>query len=193
MFFLVAVIIVKTVIVQAQTDPLTTGNSYLNKGDFVGAEKVFKAGIKEEPDNAMLQCQLGLALVQQRKFEEADVILTKILTRDSLNVLGNWYSGISNYKNERYRKAIAHFERVLPHVDKRSGEFVSAHWFIAKSYGELLITDGISSSQADRMFECFDTYLTLQPNAPDSQQLRDYVTLKKKRRPETIEDVWIDY
>jgi tetratricopeptide (TPR) repeat protein len=171
---------------------LEKGNSFLNNGDFDGAEKVFREGIKVDPNDLILQCQLGLTLIQKCKYEDAEQILKKVLEKEPDNVGANWYSGIGNYKNGKDRKAIENFERVLPLLEKSSGQYFSANWFIGKSYSNLLRTEGLTYTETDRMFECYEEYIRLQPNANDIKEIREYVDRKKKRRPSDNVKVWMD-
>lgn len=176
----------------AQTDYLDEGNAYLNSGEFEKAKKTFKAGIKAEPENLIYQCQLGLTLIQQKEFKYAEKTLEKVLKIDSTNVAAIWYSGIGNFKGEQYRKAIERFEKALTLLDENSGQYFSANWFIGKSYSVLLQTEGLTYNETDRMFECYDEYLRLQPNADDAQKIREYVERKKKRRPSDNVKLWVD-
>ena len=175
-----------------QENFLDKGNSFLNKGDFDSAEKTFREGINADPNDLILQCQLGLTLIQKEKYADAEVILAKVLEVEPDNIGANWYSGIGNYKNAKVKKAIEAFERVLPMLDKNSGQYYSANWFIGTSYRNLLKTEGLTYSETDRMFESFEEYLRLQPNAQDSQEIREYVDRKKKRRPSDNVKKWID-
>ena len=171
---------------------LDDGNKYLNSGSFDKAEKTFRDGIKSDSTNLIYQCQLGLTLIQQNKYLDAEIILDKILKTDSNNVAAIWYSGISNFKNGQDKKAILRFEKALTLLDKNSGQYYSANWFIGKSYSILLKTDGLSYQETDRMFECYEEYLRLQPNANDAAQIREYIDHKKKRRPPSNVLKWVD-
>ena len=42
------------------------------------------------------------------------------------------------------------------------------------------------------MFECYEEYLKLQPNAEDAGKIREYVERKKKRRPPSNVLKWVD-
>jgi len=175
-----------------QVNYLKEGNSYLNRGDLKKAEQTFKVGIKAEPKNLIYQCQLGLALIQQKEFKAAEKTLEKVLKVDSNNVAAIWYSGIGNFKNGQDRKAINRFEKALTLLDEKSGQYYSANWFIGKSYSVLLKTEGLTYTETDRMFECYEEYLRLQPNADDAEQIREYVERKKKRRPSDNVRKWVD-
>ena len=171
---------------------LDDGNKYLNSGEFDKAEKTFRDGIKSDSTNFIYQCQLGLTLIQQKKYSDAEIILDKIIKIDSNNVAAIWYSGIGNFKNGLDKKAILRFEKALTLLDKNSGQYYSANWFIGKSYSILLKTDGLTYQETDRMFECYEEYLRLQPNANDAAQIREYVDRKKKRRPTSNVLKWVD-
>ena len=171
---------------------LDDGNKYLNSGEFDKAEKTFRDGIHSDSTNLIYQCQLGLTLIQQKKYSEAEIILDKVLKTDSNNVAAIWYSGIGNFNNGQDKKAILHFEKALMLLDKSSGQYYSANWFIGKSYSILLKTDGLSYQETDRMFECYEEYLRLQPNADDAAKIREYVDRKKKRRPTSNVLKWVD-
>lgn len=175
-----------------QAKYLDDGNKYLNSGEFDKAEITFRDGIKSDSTNFIYQCQLGLTLIQQKKYSDAEIILDKILKIDSNNVAAIWYSGIGNFKNGQDKKAILRFEKALTLLDKSSGQYYSANWFIGKSYSILLKTDGLSYQETDRMFECYEQYLRLQPNAKDAAQIREYVDRKKKRRPTSNVLKWVD-
>lgn len=175
-----------------QTNYLEEGNSYLNNNQLDKAEQTFREGIEKEPDNLIYQCQLGLTLINQEKYDEAQKILDKVLEKDSNQVAAIWYSGIGNYKGGNDRAAIKHFQKALNYFDKSSGQYYSAHWFIGKSYSNLLRTEGLTYEEADQMFESYEEYLRLQPNAEDADEIREYVERKKERRPPKNVKKWVD-
>jgi tetratricopeptide (TPR) repeat protein len=133
-----------------------------------------------------------LTLIQQSKFKKAEKILERVLKTDSNNVAAIWYSGIGNFKARHYKKAIERFETVLTLLDKNSAQYYSANWFIGKSYSILLKTEGLTYNETDRMFECYSEYLRLQPNAKDTNEIKEYVERKKKRRPSKNVKKWLD-
>ena len=171
---------------------LDKGNKFLDNNEFEKAEKTFRDAIKSDSTNLIYQCQLGLALIQQEKYSVAEIILDKVLKTDPNNVAAIWYSGIGNFQNGHDKLAIARFEKALTLLDKNSGQYYSANWFIGKCYSILLKTDGLSYQETDRMFECYEEYLRLQPNADDAAAIREYVDRKKKRRPTSNVLKWVD-
>src|SRR6185312_1186109 len=110
-FLILMLTCIKAVIVRGQESYLSKGNFYLNNGDFDNAEKVFREGIAADPNDKILQCQLGLTLIQKKKYDDAEIVLTKVLEQEPNNIGANWYSGIGNFKRGNDRKAINHFEK----------------------------------------------------------------------------------
>jgi len=176
----------------AQDTFLDKGNSYLNNEQFDKAEQTFREAIKSDTTNLIYQCQLGLTLIQAKKYVDGEQVLNKVLKTDADNVAAIWYSGIGNFYNAQDRLAITRFEKALTLLGKKSGQYYSANWFIGKSYSNLLKTDGLTYTETDRMFECYEEYLRLQPNAEDAPKIKEYVERKKKRRPPSNVKVWVD-
>lgn len=175
-----------------QDKMLEKGNMHLNQKQFDKAEQTFRKAIKSDSSNLIYQCQLGLTLIEAKKYSEAEDVLTNVLNTDSNNVAAIWYSGVGHFKNRQDRKAIARFEKALTLLDKKSGQYFAANWFIGKCYSILLKTEGLIYAEADRMFECYEEYLRLQPNAENAAEIREYVERKKKRRPPSNVKVWVD-
>jgi len=187
-----ALVVITVTAANGQKNYLDKRNALLNEGDFNRAEKVFRQGIKNNPNDLILKCQLGLTLIEKEKFDDAELVLDEVLKIDSDNIGAHWYSGIGNFKNAKDRKAVEHFEKVIPMLDQSSGQYYSANWFIGKSYSNLLKTEGLTFTETDRMIACYEEYLRLQPNAQDSKAIREYVDRKKKRRPGDNVLKWID-
>lgn len=185
--------IVTTVMTTFAQDPfLVKGNSYLNNEQFDKAEETFREAIQSDTTNLIYQCQLGLTLIQAKKYVDGEQVLAKVLKTDSNNVAAIWYSGIGNFYNTQYRQAINRFENALNLLDPKSVQYYSANWFIGKCSSNLLKTEGLTYKETDRMFECYNEYLRLQPNAEDSPKIKEYVERKKQRRPSSNVKVWVD-
>ncbi len=175
-----------------QDSYLDKGNSYLNSEQFDKAEQTFREAIKSDTTNLIYQCQLGLTLIKAKKYTDAEQVLEKVLRTDPNNVAAIWYSGIGSFYNAQDRQAINRFEKALTLLDKKGGQYYSANWFIGKCYSNLLKTDGLTYTETDRMIECYEEYLRIQPNAMDAEQIKEYVERKKKRRPPSNVKVWVD-
>ncbi|MCW3103904.1 MAG: hypothetical protein JWO09_2344 [Bacteroidetes bacterium] len=185
-------IVILTSTVLSQDVYLDKGNQFLNSGNLDSAEQIFRKGIISDPQNLIYQNQLALILITQKKFDDAENVLEKVLKTDSLNAAAVWYSGIGNFKSKKYRPAIKRFEKALLLIDKKGGQYYSANWFIGKSYSNLLKTEGLTYSETDRMLECLEAYIRLQPDAEDTPKIKEYVERKKARRPPNNVEIWVD-
>lgn len=185
-------ILSSTITVLGQDNYLAKGNEYLNSEQFDKAEQTFREAIKSNSRNLIYQCQLGLTLIEQKKYEDAEQVLERVLKTHSNNVAAIWYSGIGNFYNALDSLAIVRFEKALTLLNEKSGQYYSANWFIGTCYANLLKTTGITYSETDRMFSSFEEYLRLQPNAQDAEKIKAFVERKKKRRPSENVEKWID-
>lgn len=175
----------------AQRDYYAEGNSLIQNGNFVEAEKLFREAIAKEPANSEFASQLGVCLLQQGKITDAEKVLADVLKKDPSNTTASWYLGVVYFTSKNYAMAIPAFEKMLPMLDKSSAQYSSAFWFIGKSYSAQLKTVGLTAKEADRMFECYDQYLKLMPEAPDASKISTYVNMAKQNRPAQIKDRWI--
>lgn len=177
-----------------QTNYLDKGNQQLNNKDFVGAEQTFREAIKSDSSNVIYQNQLALSLMKQKKHNEAQKILNKILLVDSSNIGALWYAGTNAFidKNADLRLAVKYFEKVLPLLNEKQGQYYSANWFIGRSYQLLLQSNGLSYNEVSRMLDCYSTYLRLQPNANDAANISAYVQHIKAIRPSDNVEKWIN-
>ena len=154
---LTTLILVTTILTTfAQDVFLVKGNSYLNNEQFDKAAQVFREAIKSDSTNLVYQCQLGLVLIQSKKYADGEQVLNKVLKTDPKNVAAIWYCGIGNFYNSQNRQAIDRFEQALTMLDKKSVQYFGANWFIGKCSSNLLKTDGLTYSETDRMFECYE-------------------------------------
>jgi len=177
-----------------QVNYLDKGNQQLNNKDFVSAEQTFRDAIKSDSSNLIYQSQLALSLMQQEKHSEAKKILDKILSVDSSNVGALWYAGNNDFldKTADLRQAIKYFEKVLPLIDEKRGQYYSANWFIGRSYQILLQSEGLTYNEVSRMLDCYSTYLRLQPDANDAAKISAYVQNIKAIRPSDNVEKWIN-
>ena len=114
-YFITAFIISLVQVSFGQTDYLEQGNQQLNSGDYAAAEIIFREAIRNDSSNLVYHDQLAFALMQQKKYSEAQSVLDKVLLKDSLNVGALWYSGNNNFlvKNGDLRVAVKYFEKTL--------------------------------------------------------------------------------
>ncbi len=186
------VFIALTQISFAQTNYFDNGNQLLQEKKFEEAQKMFEAGLQQEPDNIHYKNQIALSLIKQGKNKEAENILEQILETDSLNVATLWYSGLNNFtdKDGNFRKAIYYFEKAYPLIDKNSVQYFAVNFFIGKSYQNLLYSEGITYDETSRILETFKLYTELQPNAEDYQLTADFINYIEDIRPPSNVEKW---
>jgi len=176
----------------AQEDYLKKGNAFLNSGKLDKAERAFRDGIKSDSTNLIYKCQLGLTLIQEKNYLAAETVLNDVLKIDPKNIAAYWYSGIGYFENAQDRKSVGAFLKALPLIDKNSEQYYSVNWYIGKCYANLLKTEGLTYAETDQMFSCYNEYMRLQPNAEDSQKIKEYLDRKKARRPPANVKRWVD-
>ena len=176
-----------------QTEYLEKGNKYLDEENYGLAEKTFREAIKADSSNLIYRSQLALALMNQGKHKEAQAEIDKVLAKDSLNTGALWYGGINSYtdKSGDLRTAILYFEKALPLLNEKQGQYYSANWFIGRSYNILLQSDGLSYHEVSRMLECYSTYVRLQPIAKDAAAISAFVDRVKEIRPPENVKKWV--
>ena len=178
----------------AQTDYLSKGNEYFQQKNYSKAEQTFREAIHSDSSNFIYQCQLALTLTEQGKYKESQEVLEHVLLKDSNNVAALWYAGMNNFQNEKAnpRIAIYYFEKVLPLLNVKQGQYYSANLLIGQSYRILLQTEGLSYNEVSRMLECYSSYLRLQPNADDANDISAFVKHINQIRPTDNVGKWIN-
>ena len=178
----------------SQVNYLEKGNQYLNDEKYSQAEQTFRTAIASDNNNLVYQCQLALALIDRDKHKDAQIVIDRVLLKDSNNVGALWYGGINNFKDKSgdLRIAISYFEKAMPLLNPKQGQYYSANWLIGKSYQILLQKDGLSYNEVSRMLECYSIYLRLQPNADDAGKISAFVKHIKEVRPTDNVQKWVN-
>jgi tetratricopeptide (TPR) repeat protein len=175
----------------AQRNYLEEGNNLLNQDKNKEAEELFKEAVKTEKENLIYQTQLGLALINQGKYSEAEKQLGKVLAKEPNNTGALWYSGINNFQNaNNFRKAIQYFEKAYPLIANTSPQFFAVNFFIAKSYRNLLYTEGLTYDETSRMLETSKEYVKLQPDASDAAQFTTFIKYVEENRFPPNVKIW---
>jgi tetratricopeptide (TPR) repeat protein len=172
---------------------LDEGNELISKNKFSEAEKIFRKGLQETPNDLILKSQLALALISQEKNEEAETVITEILNIHPDFTAALWYGGINNFNNHQpdYRKAIAYFEKAYNLIDANSGQFFGVNYYIGRSYRKLLYKEGLTYNEVDRMLETYKKYIESQPNAEDIIDAKSFVKKVEEKRPGKNVGKWI--
>jgi tetratricopeptide (TPR) repeat protein len=187
---------------------LQRGNDFIGRGDFPAAERVFREALRVELGNRVYRAQLGLCLMQQKRHEEAEQELQMVLTQYPNDTAASWYLAQNKYLAGSYREAAGRFTSVLQLLDKRSGQYYSAQWFIGASWRAVLLRKpedltsaitgktssaevGLAHTEVDEMVEAYRKYLDLQPQAPDRSAIEQFLVWVSTNRPPANVRRWI--
>jgi predicted O-linked N-acetylglucosamine transferase (SPINDLY family) len=97
----------------ARTAHLVRGTSFLGKGDVRNAEMCYRQALAVDPAHVSPYIALGYVLREQRKFDEANEILTQAIALDPKNVDGLYMLGTIAKENGDKSGAIANFKKAL--------------------------------------------------------------------------------
>lgn len=103
------------------------------------AEKTYLRGIAIEPNNISYKNELGLALMMQHKYKEAEIVFNKTLLSNPNNVTAIWYSAQSNFTQGNCEVATELFLKVKKLTQKASIRHKVAHDFIEKCKSKSMI------------------------------------------------------
>lgn len=191
-YFIVVLLFVGSIFsVKAQDSLLARGNNFLNSGLLDTAAATFRAGIKAYPSNLLFRNQLALTLIQQKKYTDAQLVLNKVLVKDSNNTAAIWYSGMINFYTKKDRLAIAKYEKLIGLIDSNSVQYPAINWYIGKCYSNLLTTDGLNYTETNRLIECLEIYTRRLPDAADTPQITEYLAMTRKNRPTATTGRWV--
>jgi Flp pilus assembly protein TadD len=143
---------------------------YLKTGHVDQAVETLRDGLGINPDDFTLRLNYGIALLNQKKFERAETELrlaTQKSNADSPSA--GYYLGMALLSQEKYDAAQSAFESAI----KNGGDKLAlAHKYLGGIYWH----NRRYRQAADEL----ETYLKLEPNAPDAQKIRG--TIKELRQ-----------
>jgi tetratricopeptide (TPR) repeat protein len=200
-------ILLFTLSLSADEATLRKGNDLLAKGDVRGAERVFREALVSEPENSVYRAQLGLCLVQLNRYDDAERELDKVLQGKPSDAGALWYKALNSFTAGRHREAVSRVKVVLPWLDPKSPQVATAHWLLATSSKALLyfrppprgtpthgspIADlGLTYAEVDDMVSSYRRYLERQPEAPDKDEIKDFLVWVSRSRPPDDGKRWL--
>lgn len=148
------------------------GVQYLKIGEPDKAVESLQAALKLTPDDTPARLNYGFALLNQKKFAEAEAQLRQVLAKNSTLPTAHMYLGmalISMSRDEKtkqfdvakYTEAQKEFETA---VSTGKDEVAAAHRYLGGIYW--------GNKEYKRAADEFETYLKLTPKAPDAEKLR---------------------
>lgn len=151
------------------------GVQYLKTGQADKAVESLQAALKLVPDDMVARLNYGFALLNQKKYAEAEAQLRQVLAKNSALPTAHMYLGIaliSMSKDEKtrqfdvakYTEAQKEFETA---VSTGKDEVAQAHRYLGGIYW--------GNKEYKRAADEFEIYLKLTPKAPDAEKLRSFI------------------
>jgi len=137
------------------------GSQYIILKQWDKAGETFEALLKLNPTDAAAHLNLGIALFNQKKLEDAESHLRKALELKNAGPTGHYYLGLTLVSLKRYDDALKEFETTVAN----GGENLAlAHKYL----GGLYMNANKQQQAADEL----EKYLKLDPKAPDAERIK---------------------
>lgn len=151
------------------------GLQYIKIGQVDKAVESLQSALKLAPDDTPTRLNYGFALLNQKKFIEAETQLRQVLAKNNALPTAHMYLGmalISMSRDEKskqfdvakYTEAQKEFEVA---VSTGKDEVAQAHRYLGGIYW--------GNKEYKRAADEFETYLKLAPKAPDAEKLRGFI------------------
>jgi tetratricopeptide (TPR) repeat protein len=151
------------------------GVQYLRISQADKAVESFEAALKLAPDDTQARLNYGFALLNQKKFTEAEAQLRQVLAKNTALPTAHMYLGIAlislsrdektkQFDVAKYTEAQREFETA---ISTGKEEVAQAHRYLGGIYW--------GNKDYKRAADEFETYLKLTPKAPDAEKLRGII------------------
>jgi Tfp pilus assembly protein PilF len=137
------------------------GVQYLKLGQPEKAAEVLKLAVKLTPDEFQPKLHYGIALLNQRKFVEAEEQLRSSITKNSSAPTAHMYLGITLAMQRKLDEGKKELDIALR---SNSNEIFLAHRYLAGIY--------LERHESKRAADELEAYLKLVPKAPDADVLQ---------------------
>lgn len=109
---------------------LALGTTWIKKPDLAEAEQAFRRALELQPDNPRIQMNLGFALLEQKKYPEARLLLEKSALKDKSVPETFYYLGQIAQEQNEDQQAIVYFRKALALLP----DYSFAHAALGASY-----------------------------------------------------------
>ncbi|HKO99010.1 MAG TPA: tetratricopeptide repeat protein [Pyrinomonadaceae bacterium] len=140
------------------------GVQYLKLGQVNKAAEVLSDGVKASPEDFHLRLNYGVALLNQKKFAQAEEQLRVAVSKNNSSPTAHMYLGIVLAVQRKLDEA--HKELELA-INSRSTEVAMAHRYLGGVY--------LERRDYKRAADQLETYLKLSPKAADSELLQQKI------------------
>jgi len=172
-------------------DAYVDGVQAMKSGDNRGAEFHFRRALQRTPGDHSMQQMLAHAIMNQRRYREADSILYSIVRADSNHAGSYWYLALSQVKQQQDSAALHWFKTYIRKTVNQNNPNVSAWLQAGSCYRRLLHTRGLNGIQIDDMVSLCRQYLKLNPTDPMIHNLTGFLDKVQELRPADPNRVWV--
>ncbi|MEM6928264.1 MAG: tetratricopeptide repeat protein [Myxococcota bacterium] len=163
---------------------LERANTLLAAGDVAGAEVVLRELLAATPDDPALAAQLGYALLEQRKLDEAGAVLTATLEAHPDHGPSRWYLGMIRVMQRDDRSTVDVLQPLVATLDPAHPQWIGLHRFLANAYAVLLRREpGLDHDETDRLVASCRILAEALPDTSEGAQMAVLGALVEQRRP----------
>jgi tetratricopeptide (TPR) repeat protein len=155
----------------------------MNNRQFKEAEVLYREMLKQNPDDMTLQQLLCHALINQKKYNESDSMLRRMVEKDTNNSGNYWYLGLSNERQGKDSIAADWFKTYIGKTREFTQHNVKAWLHVGSAYRRMMRDTGISATQYADMVYHYEKYLKLNPADPYYGAIRDFLDAVATRKP----------
>ncbi len=149
------------------------------------AEEIYRSLLKETAEDMALRQLLSHALINEKKFIEADSLLEHMQEEDSNNAGNYWYMGISAMNQQQDSIAADCYKKYLVKTEANAATQNAKAWlYIGSAYRRMMHNTGINQKQFDDMVYHYNHYVLVNPTDPFGGELTKFVEKVKPKRPE---------
>jgi Tfp pilus assembly protein PilF len=146
------------------------GVQYLKVGQVDAAAGALSTAVKLAPQEFHPNLNYGIALLNQKKFPEAEQQLRTAVNMNQKASTAHMYLGMALIQLRRLAEAQSELEIA---VNSKNGEIALAHRYLGGIYW--------GNREYKRAADQLDTYIKLAPNAPDAEKIKQSIKdLRKK-------------
>ncbi|MCK9481485.1 MAG: tetratricopeptide repeat protein [Bacteroidia bacterium] len=160
----------------AQGDVYAQGNIEMREGNYQQAEYYYKIALEREPKNVLISNALGICLMAQKKYLEADKVFESAIELDTNYQTTFWNLAKSATYQRKDSVAIDWYERFIRVAERQKISVTQAHLNVVMCYERMLTTTGILQEQYYNLMHHANRFMVLFPDAPEIRPLQEFLS-----------------
>lgn len=161
--------------------PMSEAAIAMRQRRFLEAELIYRSIVDKNPDDLTVKQLLCHALMNQKKYNEADSMLRKMVEADTNNAGNYWYMGLSAERQAKNEWAIHWFKTYLLKTKNANAQDPKGWLHVASGYRRMMHDSGITKLQGDDMIYHYEKYIQLNPTDPNLPLIHDFLEAVKPR------------